>query len=222
MTNKNTRFYTLTAAIFLFSTTNLKAVEMLRPEDEDLLAEQVVKSAPAPANGYEKVVFPISRKRAYSPNAPRKVEWFNPTELPTQKIEHLPAADSQVAQLKQAIKDCLNQRKDQLDLERDMLEQQTSQTNAAYLSKTIEEINLCYEDIGYKIIETYYDNDIATISAYTQKLKTFYVNGTQPSFDAGFCDKTCSMKAIIDAQMVKFAEFRLYLSKLLKERPLKG
>ncbi len=215
MIHKNSILWTVTAGVFWLSAANAAEVATLRPEDEALLAEPQVTPQKLPI---EKAVHPVSAAYTLSPNKPRKIEWFNPDELPTKRAVK-EKADPQIAEFRTAINDCKKIRQQQLDLERDMLEAENTAQNAAYLSQTIQDINLCYEDIGREILETYYADDDTAFKRFEKKVKTFYVNGTNASFDPNFCGETCSMQAIIDAQMVKFAEFRIYLTKLLEERP---
>lgn len=215
MTNKINMLYALICTAFLLTATKAPAVETLRPEDEDILTDITAETS-APS---EQMVLPIKSHHPYSTKAPRKVEFFNPNILPTR--QNHPAADPKVNILQQVIADCLTQRKERLAMEQEMLSQQNTPQNAAYLSQTITEINLCYEDIGREIIETFYNNAPHTLKSFSHKAKTFYVTGTDAAFDTKFCQETCSMQAIIEAQIAKFAEFRAYLNQLLKERPIK-
>lgn len=102
-----------------------------------------------------------------------------------------------------------------------MYERLRTPESLAYLSETMRDVNLCYEDIGLEIIETYYDNDINELAKHHDISQTFYVNGTGLNFDPKFCGETCSMDAVFNAQMAKYTDFRVYLTKLLDKRPLK-
>lgn len=233
MTNKFNSLSILTLGVCLLTTANTHAVETLTPEDEafvidDVLIKDVKRTnhiapnrpitSPASLESSNEIVLPASGQYAYPANAPRKIEWFAPNALPTNQAHEINT--SEVDTFKAMINDCIAIRKDKLDLEREMFEEDKSPQNAAYLSQTFADINLCYTDIGYNIIETFYNQDANTLADFTNKAKTFYVRGTAPSFDINYCGETCSMNAIIEAQMVKFAEFRLYLTKLLEERPV--
>jgi len=215
MAHKNSMLWTIAAGVFWLATANAAEVATLKPEDEALLAE--------PAAGetnplLKKAIQPISATYTISPSKPRKIERFNPNELPTKQALKQ-QSDPQISEFRAAINDCQKVRRQQLDLERDMLAAENTPQNAAYLSQTMEDINLCYEDIGREILETYYADDSTAFKRFEKKAKTFYVNGTDALFDPNFCGETCSMQAIVEAQMVKFAEFRIYLTKLLEERP---
>lgn len=214
MAHKNSMLWTIVAGVFWLTAANAAEVATLKPEDEALLTETQPPKKELPI---KKAILPVSATYTLSPSKPRKIEWFNPDELPTKRP--LKQEDPLADELRAAISDCPKARQEQLDLERDMLEQEKTAANAAYLSQTMQEINLCYEDIGRKILETYYTDDSMAFKKFAEKVQTFYVNGTDASFDPNFCGETCSMQAIVDAQMVKFAEFRIYLTQLLDERP---
>lgn len=217
MTDKFNNLCALTIAILLLTATTASSVETLKPEDEDILTDIVAeKTSPAPVH---QMVRPVSNRYTYSPSAPRKVEWFNPKDLPTN--QPTTKADPRVTEFRALIEDCQALRQDRLDLECEMLALNNTAQNAAYLSQTVTEINLCYEDLGYDIIETFYDRDITTIKNFSKKAKTFYVTGTNASFDPRFCGENCTMQSVVAAQLAKFAEFRTYLNQLIDERPTK-
>ena len=90
---------------------------------------------------------------------------------------------------------------------------------AAYLSQTFAEVNACYENIGYDIINAYYDGNPEMLAAFAQKAQSFYVGGADTGFNPKFCGEDCSMQAVADAQTEQFAAFRTYLARLLAERP---
>ena len=85
----------------------------------------------------------------------------------------------------------------------------------ANVTNIMADINHCYEQIGYAIIADYYDGDKFMMKNFDEESKKFYVSGTGVDFDPKFCDDNCSVRAIIDAQVAKFADFRTYLAKLL-------
>ena len=85
----------------------------------------------------------------------------------------------------------------------------------ANVTNIMAEINHCYEQIGYAIIADYYGGDKFMMKNFDEESKKFYVSGTGVDFDPKFCDDNCSVKAIIDAQVAKFSDFRTYLAKLL-------
>lgn len=86
---------------------------------------------------------------------------------------------------------------------------------AAYLSQTFAEVNACYENIGYDIINAYYDGNPEMLTAFAKKAQSFYVGGADTGFNPKFCGEDCSMQAIADAQMEQYAAFRTYLAQLL-------
>mgnify|MGYP000522668698 CR=1 FL=1 len=114
---------------------------------------------------------------------------------------------------------CLDSRADGLDLEKAMLYQGNVYDAAAYLSQTFAEVNACYENIGYDIINAYYDGNPEMLAAFAQKAQSFYVGGADTGFNPKFCGEDCSMQAVADAQTEQFAAFRTYLARLLAERP---
>lgn len=84
-----------------------------------------------------------------------------------------------------------------------------------HISNTMADVNHCYEQIGYAIIADYYGGDANMMKKFDEESKKFYVSGKDVNFDPKFCDENCSVRAILDAQIAKFAEFRIYLAKLL-------
>ena len=83
------------------------------------------------------------------------------------------------------------------------------------ISNIMAEVNHCYEQVGYAIIADYYNGDAFMMKNFDEESKKFYVSGNDVNFDPKFCDENCSVRAILDAQIEKFAEFRIYLTKLL-------
>lgn len=208
MINKNGVFFGMAAGVLLAAAVNAAEVEMLRPEDEGVLQE-------------EKAVQPLKFvKPFYSKPAVVK-----PVVLPDVEVQRKVAAkpveqeDENIGKIREMIGYCLEIRQDRIALERNMYEQFKTPESLAYLSQTMRDVNLCYEDIGLEIIEKYYDSDINELAKHHKISQTFYVNGTGLNFDPKFCGETCSMKAVLDAQMEKYADFRVYLTKLLNERP---
>lgn len=151
-------------------------------------------------------------------------EWYNPElnmkdeTLAKEQIQpEIP--DVTLENFKTAISDCLDSRKSALDIDRSMLYRQNTYDAVAYISQSFEEINRCYENIGYDIIDTYYQGNSVLKNSFMQKSKTFYLSGTDVNFSPRFCGENCSLEALVTAQMDKFAEFRTYLAQLLEERP---
>ncbi|MCM1323901.1 MAG: hypothetical protein NC218_07055 [Acetobacter sp.] len=210
MMNKNSLFFGMLAGTILSTTFGVMAAEVLRPEDEHLLVEETAVSAP-------RFVKPIEQKPVVvKPVQVETVQIHEPEMARKQNFE-----DQDIASLRTSIDACLDLRENQLNVELSMYEQEKNRNNLAYISQTLQDINLCYEDIGAEIIEKYYDSDVYKFAAYHKKAKSFYVRATDASFDARFCGKNCSMNAVFEAQIAKFAEFRAYLNELLDERPLK-
>lgn len=86
------------------------------------------------------------------------------------------------------------------------------------ISNIMADVNHCYEQIGYAIIADYYNGDTYMMKNFDEESKKFYVSGSDVNFDPKFCDENCSVRAIIEAQIAKFAEFRVYLAKLLDNK----
>lgn len=126
---------------------------------------------------------------------------------------------AEIAAYREQIASCLDARADGLDLEKAMLYQGNVYDAAAYLSQTFAEVNACYENIGYDIINAYYDGNSEMLAAFAQKAQSFYVGGADTGFNPKFCGEDCSMQAVADAQTEQFAAFRTYLAWLLAERP---
>lgn len=127
--------------------------------------------------------------------------------------------EAEIAAYREQIASCLDARADGLDLEKAMLYQGDVYDAAAYLSQTFAEVNACYENIGYDIINAYYDGNPEMLAAFAQKAQSFYVGGADTGFNPKFCGEDCSMQAVADAQTEQFAAFRTYLARLLAERP---
>lgn len=127
--------------------------------------------------------------------------------------------EAEIAAYREQIASCLDSRADGLDLEKAMLYQGNVYDAAAYLSQTFAEVNACYENIGYDIINAYYDGNSEMLAAFAQKAQSFYVGGADTGFNPKFCGEDCSMQAVADAQTEQFAAFRTYLAWLLAERP---
>lgn len=121
--------------------------------------------------------------------------------------------EAEIAAYREQIASCLDSRADGLDLEKAMLYQGNVYDAAAYLSQTFAEVNACYENIGYDIINAYYDGNPEMLAAFAQKAQSFYVGGADTGFNPKFCGEDCSMQAVADAQTEQFAAFRTYLAR---------
>lgn len=217
---------------------NAQMVEVIRAEDEALLSGITVREEgqEQPVVVQEKVdtrgvveyqeenvseawesVAEVEDERQKA--EPYKVEWFNPAELPTniKKIEDK-GNDAIKNEYRQAINACMDDVKERLYMERDLFEG-GEKSGIAYLSHTMAEVNLCYEKLGREIIERYYGNDRTLKRSFSKKTEEFYVSGVGVDFEAEFCGENCSMSNILDAQLKKFGDFRLYLYKLVDNIP---
>lgn len=149
-------------------------------------------------------------------------EWYNPESkaADTYKTEtkNVPQ-DETFMQYRLAIADCLDTRQDDLEMDKAMLKQGNMYDATAYLSQTLEEVNLCYENIGYDIIRDYYGDEPQVKARFANDARDFYITGSDVNFSPKFCGEDCSVEAMVDAQLAKFADFRTYLAKLLNERP---
>ena len=81
--------------------------------------------------------------------------------------------EAEIAAYREQIASCLDARADGLDLEKAMLYQGNVYDAAAYLSQTFAEVNACYENIGYDIINAYYDGNPEMLAAFAQKAQSF-------------------------------------------------
>lgn len=210
--NKKNVFFGVAAAMFGAVMATAAEVEMLRTEDEALLQPQ----QPARPIQFSKPFYmgKITTRRALQP------ESFDEQPVhPVQAVMQKRRENEDIRQIRLRINDCLTARQEKLEMERNMYGQLKTPESLAYLAETMEEVNLCYEDIGLEIIGTYYGNDERELAAFEKKIPDFYVNGTGLNFDPKFCGETCSMSAVFDAQVEKYADFRVYLSKLLDGRP---
>lgn len=152
-------------------------------------------------------------------------EWYNPNlrAVDTYKTETEAAPqDETFVQYRLAIADCLDKRQSELETDKGMLYQGNMYDAAAYLSQTLEAVNACYENIGYDIIRVYYGDDPQIKQSFAQNIQNFYIRSSDVNFNPKFCGDDCSVEAMVDAQMAKFADFRTYLAKLLAERPMKS
>lgn len=164
--------------------------------------------------------YPSKSERAQARQPLR--EWYNPNlrTVDTYKTETKTAPqDESFMQYRLAIADCLDTRQDDLEMDKAMLKQGNMYDAAAYLSQTLEAVNLCYENIGYDIIRDYYGDEPQVRARFAQKISDFYISGSDVNFNPKFCGDDCSVEAMVDAQLAKFAEFRTYLAQLLNERP---
>jgi len=101
-----------------------------------------------------------------------------------------------------------------------MLEEGNRYNNAAYLSESLQNMGLCYRDVGYDIIDHLYGGNEDKSEQFEEDIKQFHVDSSDPSFNAKYCDDFCSVQAIAQMQLEKFTDFRIYLTKMIKEAPM--
>ena len=125
-----------------------------------------------------------------------------------------------VAHYKQEILNCTRARSEKTALETDLLDYDGRMyDNAAYLSNTLAETEICLREIGYEIVEVMYRNDPDVLAEYDEHAQSLHVDATSVDFKPKFCGENCSMKAVVDAQRTRMAEFQKYLCQLLNESP---
>ena len=125
-----------------------------------------------------------------------------------------------VAHYKAEVLRCTRDRSEKTSLETDMLEYDGRMyDNAAYLSNTLAETESCLRELGYEIVEVMYLNDPEVMMDYDEHAEKLHVDSTSVDFKPKFCGENCSLKAVVDAQRTRIAEFQKYLCQLLNESP---
>ena len=125
-----------------------------------------------------------------------------------------------VARYKQAVLDCTRERSEQTSLETNLLDYDGRiYNNAAYLSNTLTETEICLRELGYEIVENMYLNDEEVLRDYEKHAEALHIDSTSVDFNPRFCGENCSLKAVVDAQRTRIAEFQKYLCQLLSESP---
>lgn len=162
-------------------------------------------------------VYPLKSDR--KENDEQAKEWFKVPNREVVSVEDKIEENALVEELKKDINDCMENKKDNLNIERALMLEGNVFENTAYLTQTFEDINICYENIGYNIIMSFYDNDENVINSFEKKSKEFYVKATDTSFNPMFCEDECSLDALVRNQLDKFKKYRSYLSELLVNRP---
>lgn len=159
--NKNGVFFGVAAGMLLAMAATAEEVQMLRPEDEGLLeTESIVQPVKISKPFYVKparvtaMPSPEALDEQNSSEEIRDAERL-PDMLARQKAEaqQETAADVKAANLRGMINSCLELRQERIELERDMYERLKTPESLAYLSETMQDVNLCYEDIGLEIID---------------------------------------------------------------------
>ncbi len=162
-------------------------------------------------------VYPTASERSQKDMEAK--EWFKIPNRDVVDVVDIQEENDLVEEIKKDINDCLENKKDNLDIERALMLEGNVYDNTTYLTQTFEDINICYENIGYNIISNLYGNDDKVLNEFEKKSKEFYVKATDTSFDPKFCENECSLDALIKNQLDKFKKYRIYLSKLLVDRP---
>lgn len=125
-----------------------------------------------------------------------------------------------VAYYKAEVLRCTRERSEKTSLETDMLEYDGRMyDNAAYLSNTLAETETCLRELGYEIVEVMYLNDPEVMMDYDEHVEKLHVDSTSVDFKPKFCGENCSLRAVVDAQRTRIAEFQKYLCQLLNESP---
>lgn len=236
MLKKPNLYFSMFLFAIVLSSTNTYAYDTIKQEDEKLLKDVLssdkvnqihikasnkqVEVSPAIVSKKEnqKAPYIYPSKEDISSSRQEQKEWFVPR---TQEIKTMPSApkDPLIEEIKEQIHNCMANKSDELDVEKSLLKQGNFYNNVAYLSQTFEDINTCYENIGYDIISLYYNDNQRVLNNFEKKKNSFYVTGTTPSFKPTHCKEDCTFDAVVETQLDKFKEFRTYLSELLANRP---
>lgn len=192
---------------------NAKAVEYLE-EDEDEDPSVILLHADTPRStmypiGHERDIMDKSRNEEYDPFLRQRM-MKSPEQL---------AREAQIKAYKEAVNDCVDSRKDQLDMEIGLLDYEDLYKTTAYLSETMNAIEKCYDELGMDIIEDLYDGDNEVLREYNRKTPTYRVKSTDVTFAPKYCKENCSVSAVAALQMEKFGEYKDYLLELLDNAP---
>ncbi len=236
MLKKPNLYFSMFLFAIVLNSTNTYAYDTIKQEDEKLLKDVLssdkvnqihikaidteIEVSPAIVSKKEiqKAPYIYPSKEDISSSRQEQKEWFVPR---TQEIKTMPSApkDPLIEEIKEQIHNCMANKSDELDVEKSLLKQGNFYNNVAYLSQTFEDINTCYENIGYDIISLYYNDNQRVLNNFEKKKNSFYVTGTTPSFKPTHCKEDCTFDAVVETQLDKFKEFRTYLSELLANRP---
>lgn len=192
---------------------NARAVEYLEEEEDDdpsviLLHADTPRSTMYPI-GSEREMMERAKYEEYDPFL-RKKMFKSPEQL---------AREAQIKAYKEAINDCVDSRKDRLDMEIGLLDYEDLYKTTAYLSETMNAIEQCYDGIGMDIIEDLYDGDNEVLRQYNRQTATYRVKSSDVTFAPKYCKENCSVSAVAALQMEKFGEYKDYLLKLLDNAP---
>lgn len=192
---------------------NARAVEYLEDEEEDdpsviLLHADTPRSTMYPI-GSERERMEKGRYEEYDPFL-RKKMFKSPEQL---------AREAQIKAYREAVNECVDSRKDQLDMEIGLLDYEDLYKTTAYLSETMNEIEQCYDGLGMDIIDDLYDGDNEVLRDYNRHAANYRVKSSDVTFAPKYCKENCSVSAVAALQMEKFGEYKNYLLELLDKAP---
>lgn len=116
------------------------------------------------------------------------------------------------------IQNCMDTYKEELDIARGVLTTSNFYSATADLTNIFANINQCYENIGYQIIGHLYNGSKEEYSNFAKKAQTYYIKASNTNFKPIYCEENCSLEALVSAQIQKFADFRVYLTKLVETK----
>jgi hypothetical protein len=198
--------------------------DVLREEDEFIYKEGVtpkVEVAPKPALSQPTKEFLEMAKREHEAAKKARAEMYDPNLIAELMTPEDDGEDEVLASYQEPIAKCYDDRKDEIELGEYMLSQNLNVNDVAALTEAFTAVNDCYESLGVEIINTYYPEDADAFGKLAGKSEDFYVNASDTSFRAEYCADFCSVGALVAAQKDKFAEYRVYLNKLIADRPKK-
>lgn len=146
---------------------------------------------------------------------------FDPMQRMTErKVDEYPEHTEAVAYYKQEILNCTRERSEKTTLETNLLEYDGKlYDNAAFLSNTLTETEICLSELGYEIVDKMYFNSAQVLKDYEEHAAKLHVDSTSIDFNPKFCGETCTLRDVVDAQRTRIAEFQKYLCQLLNESP---
>ena len=116
------------------------------------------------------------------------------------------------------INQCMELYKDELDITRSVLSTSNKYSATADITNVFANINQCYENIGYQIIGHLYGGTQEAYSKFAKEAQSYYIKASDVNFNPIYCEDTCSLEALVSAQIQKFADFRVYLNKLVEAK----
>ena len=163
--------------------------------------------------------YPIGKER--KEREEWRFQWYDIDAMQAYKKQEVDtSAEEKRAEYIRKVNDCNESLQNQLGIEIAMLEEGNRYNNAAYLSESLQNMGLCYRDVGYDIIDHLYGGNEDKSEQFEEDIKQFHVDSSDPSFNAKYCDDFCSVQAIAQMQLEKFTDFRIYLTKMIKEAPM--